>query len=743
MFKTFGIAAFAVVVALVMGFGARGASTPTAHAETTDVVVIGCEFIAGSVDGVTTDTINNEDVQAACGGDATGSGVLGFGTSLPATGTRSIASLADAIGDEDGTLEASDFRSDSLDENWDNNQISTDCNNSTLDNTERGSTYADGFPPATVQGSQLLYGLACTLDVFVFVNDEGPVTIDLPSGLATIENGNLDFTCTMDTNLGVSGLAQPLAGVTAATAAITAATNATPVVISTASTLGLLTGDTVTVANVLPANQGANGTWVVGTIVANTSIELLGSVGAAAYVSGGTWTQTITAATATFTTAAAHGLAVGDVVTIAGSPVVGANGQWAVATVPSLTTFTLAGFVASGTVPTVGGTAGTVTKNTGSTLDMRVDNDCADGTVPALGTDTNGDGVVLFHVIVDTTGAGAGSVKTVNVVQEQVAQTFDINVVGPANNVVLTLVESLIETNGSSANALACQTGTPVTEGVAPPTSTVGIAVVTDQDDTPLARVPVYFSVTPPEDFEIARIGLGNPGEEITSNTFFTLQPGDTALGTAAYVVICGGKETGTATIDAEINILQGTILSSTDHSAQDITVGGAPSSNVLTAEASTIKCDGTEKSTVTAKVTDSAGNNVADGVPVNFSVVALGTANPINTVTTDGIATSVITPLSNSSAGVTVIVSAGDPDIASVVQTSVRVDCALPLATQPTLAAAAPTPRGGIAGPDTGNGGYLNQNGSNGFPMWTLIALALGSMTLVAGGLVTRRSGK
>jgi hypothetical protein len=253
----------------------------------------------------------------------------------------------------------------------------------------------------------------------------------------------------------------------------------------------------------------------------------------------------------------------------------------------------------------------------------------------------------------------------------------------------------------------------------------------------------VYFSVTPPEDTEIAKIGLGDKGEEITSNTFFTLQPENTALGTAAYVVICGGKETGTATVDAEINILQGRILSSTDHSAQDITVGAAPSSNVLTAEASTIKCDGTEKSTVTAKVTDSAGNNVADGVPVNFSVVALGTANPINTVTKDGIATSVITPLSNSSAGVTVIVSAGDNGIASVVQTSVRVDCALPLATQPGAPAAAPTPRGGIAGPDTGNGGYLNQNGSNGFPMWTLIALALGSMTLVAGGMVTRRSGK
>ena len=232
----------------------------------------------------------------------------------------------------------------------------------------------------------------------------------------------------------------------------------------------------------------------------------------------------------------------------------------------------------------------------------------------------------------------------------------------------------------------------------------------------------------------------------MTGNTYFTLQPGSSALPTAAYAVICGGKQTGKATIDAAINLISCSstgcsILSSQDHSSKDITVGGAPSTNVLTAEASTIKCDGSEKSTVTAKVTDSNGDNVADGVPVNFSVVALGTANPINTVTKDGVATSVITPLSNSSAGVTVIVSAGDSGIKSVVQTSVRVDCSLPLTTQ--APPPAPTPRGGIGGPDTGNGGYLGQSDSNSFPAWALIALALGSMTLVAGGLVTRRAGK
>lgn len=645
LFKTIGIAALASIVALVVGFGARGTTTPTAHAETTDVVVIGCEFIAGAVDGDTTDTTTNADVAAACGGDSNTLAATGFGTSLPATGAISIASLANAIGDEDGKLEKSDFAGI---EGYDDNQISTDCSNGILTNAQRGATAA-----------QYATGFACTLDVFVFVNDEGPVKIDLPSGLATIENGNLDFTCTTDVGFGASTIAVNAL-------LVTAASNATPIVITTSDTTGLVAGDVVTIAGVT-GNTAANGQFAIANVTA-TTFELVGSAGNGAYVSGGT-----------------------------------------------------------------------ITALENSAADMRVDNDCADGTDATLGDDTNGDGVVLFHVIVDTTGAGAGSTKTVFVSQEAVEQDFDVNVVGPPNNVALTLAETLIETNKSTSNVTACQTDTDVTEAIDPPTSTVAWAVVTDQDDTPLTRVPVNFEIAPPEDTEIAKLGVGDAPEEITGNTYFTLA--SDGVPTAAYVVICGGKQSGEVTVDAAINIYQGAVLSSTDHSSKDLTVGGVPSTNVLTAEASTIKCDGSEKSTVTAKVTDSNGDNVADGVPVNFSVVALGTANPINTVTKDGVASSVITPLSNSSAGVTVIVTAGDSGLASPVQTSVRVDCALPLNTQ--APPAAPTPRGGVSGPDTGNGGYLGQSDSNSFPAWALIALALGSVTLVAGGLVTRRAGK
>lgn len=645
MFKTFGIAALVAVVALVVGFGGRGSSTPTAQADTTSVVVVPCELIASglaahraSAPGVVTAA----DTFAACGGPAAPFTPLPPGTASDLPGALTIVGLAKSIGNEEGVLTADDLTPLSA---LGANQLSTDC---------------------TLPGPSLFTigsGSTCTLDVFVFVNHDAPVTLSLPTGLKSLESPTTqDFTCTMD--------------------------------------------------SVVP----------VPSTISVTSVDTAGL----------------------FTTTLAHGFIVGDVITI--SAVAGAvpaipAGSYTVATVPSTTTFTVTGV---GPLTTAGTTA-TISQVQHAPV-VGVDNDCSGGA--PTGFPNNGDGVVMFHVI--NANASAGDVKTITVSQDAVPQFADINVVGPPVGITLSLAKSTIETNGNTANVTACQTQTPAgLAAVTQPTSTLAIAVVTDKDKRPLTRVPVAFKVTPPEDTEIAKIGLGDPLEEITSNTIITVHPSTAGASVAAYAVVCGGKQSGTATIDAAINSISCTItgcvaLSSANHDSQTLTVTGAPSSNVVTADASSIKCDGSATSTVTAKVTDSAGNNVADGVPVQFSVVALGTANPINTVTKDGIATSVITPLSNSSAGVTVIVTAGDASIASPVQTSVRVDCALPLATQPTLAPApVATPRVGIAGPDTGNGGYLGQNSSNSFPMWAVLALALGSVTLVAGGLVTRRAGK
>lgn len=207
----------------------------------------------------------------------------------------------------------------------------------------------------------------------------------------------------------------------------------------------------------------------------------------------------------------------------------------------------------------------------------------------------------------------------------------------------------------------------------------------------------------------------------------------------AAANVVCASTTPGTATLTFNTGTteISGSVIATR---TATVTVTGVPASIALTAAPATIACDGTATSTVTAKVTDSAGNNVVDGTPVIFNVVALGTANPISTTTTGGSASSTITPLSGGAAGVVIVVSAAG----GAVQSSIRVDCLLPTPTTPPAPAATATPPGGvIVGPSTGTGGYLGQDGSAGFPMWTLIALALGSVALVAGGMVTRRAGK
>jgi hypothetical protein len=385
------------------------------------------------------------------------------------------------------------------------------------------------------------------------------------------------------------------------------------------------------------------------------------------------------------------------------------------------------------------------------------DEDCLSAT--GGGTDNNGDGVVTAFIFVDT--STPGDVDDVIVSQEAVEQSEDVTTVGSANNVILTVVETTIQTHGSNANLQTCvgdaaDTTTPGGLGipgtavddsnaVSDPSSTLAYAQAFDQDDTELARVPVFYSIDPASATpSILDLGDGNALEGTTGNTHFTLDPGIEGAPLASYIVVCGGTSTGTADLDAMINIIAGGVLSSEDNSTVEITVVGAPASVALSLSASQIECNGTNSATITATVTDSAGNPVAAGVPVNFSVVALGTANPINTTTNaEGVATSVITPLSNASAGVTVIVTAGDDDVATPVQASTRVDCSIPLAPTPGAPVATPT-RTGIGGPDTGNGGFLGgDSDSSGTSAWMLVAFAVAGITLVGGGLVARRAGK
>jgi hypothetical protein len=88
-----------------------------------------------------------------------------------------------------------------------------------------------------------------------------------------------------------------------------------------------------------------------------------------------------------------------------------------------------------------------------------------------------------------------------------------------------------------------------------------------------------------------------------------------------------------------------------------------------LAADPQQLTCDGETPSVVTARVFDEDGNPVADGTAVRFSVATLGTADPIDTTTTRGEATTSVVALAQQS-GVPVNVSSGEA------AASIRIDC-------------------------------------------------------------------
>lgn len=326
---------------------------------------------------------------------------------------------------------------------------------------------------------------------------------------------------------------------------------------------------------------------------------------------------------------------------------------------------------------------------------------------------------IAFFSVTDAGAHSLGDSFVVTATEDAVTlDSSTVKVVGQAHDITLAAAKTTIQ-EGLSACAITDSTSNPArSAAVATYTDINGVALVGYKTSWASSSSNMLVST-------------------LTTTTSQLLTDGKT---TAAYQVICG-VTAGTANLTAKnatANAISGITGQVTRTAA--ITITGIPASIVLTASPAAITCDGVATSTVTAKVTDSAGNDVVDNTAVVFDVVALGTANPIIAKTTGGSASSTITPLSAGAAGVTVTVGAGSPTSAVA---SIRVDCIQPTPTTPPAPAATATPRGGVVGPETGNGGYLGQDGSAGFPTWTLIALALGSVALVAGGMVTRRAGK
>lgn len=163
-----------------------------------------------------------------------------------------------------------------------------------------------------------------------------------------------------------------------------------------------------------------------------------------------------------------------------------------------------------------------------------------------------------------------------------------------------------------------------------------------------------------------------------------------------------------------------------------DITITGEPANIALAADPPSIPCDGSTSSKVTATVTDSDGNLVANGVDVGFSAQVLGTVSPLKADLSDGAASTTLTSVAPGSTGVPVVVTAGD------VQASILVNCTgavAPGAATPGAGGAGGAggrPTGTVRPPDTGSGGV---GGTGTLTWWPALAL-----TAAAGALITLR---
>ena len=222
----------------------------------------------------------------------------------------------------------------------------------------------------------------------------------------------------------------------------------------------------------------------------------------------------------------------------------------------------------------------------------------------------------------------------IRVLQEGVQRSGTVKVMGTVTSVELVLTEPKIQVSGDSfADASSCQQTVDVNDPGSPglPNVTIARATTKDAGSRALTRV---FAQLASVNSNRARIGVGDISRGIIGNTGVGVV-GPQGIG--QYAVICGGFERGIVDITAEVG------NPVVDSATAALTVVGGPAEVVLTAAPGTILCDGVQTSTVTATVRDIDGALVADGVRVSFNVYVIGVANPINTVTSTGQASSVV----------------------------------------------------------------------------------------------------
>ena len=329
-----------------------------------------------------------------------------------------------------------------------------------------------------------------------------------------------------------------------------------------------------------------------------------------------------------------------------------------------------------------------------------------------------GDGVVAVKL--NALGSDRGP-ATLRVRQGSLEMESEYVVTGEPWNIELTAMKPAIQSGAATCEVF--KTTAAFMAALGAPEKTPVTAKVTDSDGTLLAYAQVEFEIKS-DDPDMAQLA-----KPLTPSLF-------SALGVLAPNVLCGGEGTGTFTLRATISNgpKEGIITNPrarVRHDEVEIKLQGPPTNMVLSAGPSSLVCDGTASSTVSATLTDDEGNPAVDGNIVRFDVKALGIASPIEAKSAGGAATTKVTPLTDIARGVTVkatlLLTEGEeveaepqpgptptPTIKEIsvpdIEKSILVECAAAPGAPGVPAPGAPAAGGApaISPPATGDGGYL-----------------------------------
>lgn len=399
------------------------------------------------------------------------------------------------------------------------------------------------------------------------------------------------------------------------------------------------------------------------------------------------------------------------------------------------------------------------------TQGLNLDPDC-DGD-----SSTVGDGVVVARLLTSPADGDEGTF-TVQAIQEGIAFPIEMTLVGAPERIEVTPLfgKNTIQTYPNEAicteldvddcppeTRASCNfaaTADAVLGAVSTAEKTILVAKAFDDNDQELTGVLLDWSLaagfpnSPPfvpeadaATWSINKNRFGTGGVSLPQTP--TLDTGP--LGLAFPQFVCGGTDTGTIDMVVSFSSVLTPSADPDEHVEVSVNVISGPTNIALTAEPAELDCNGVNTSKVSATVTNADGENVADGVDVNFEVYALGTTNPRLANTTAGVASTTVTAL----AGANDLTADGQPrgvivnvqligDDNNILPAQILVRCT---GGPPPPGTGNPPPPGGGAGsgggpptgtirpPDTGSGGQ-----AAGAPLLGIAGMVLAGVAALVG---------